>query len=113
MEENNSTRNWKRMFIWISILVFSMLLIPNLFAANLQIEWDSQTVSPETWTEITLANTYDNPIVVASPEYSVTTNAFGISVWVTNVTSNSFMIRTSDENFGAADSINVHYIVME
>ncbi|MCA9496932.1 MAG: hypothetical protein KC589_08350, partial [Nanoarchaeota archaeon] len=113
MEENNSTRNWKRMFIWISILVFSMLLIPNIFAANLQIEWDSQVVSPETWTQINLANNYDNPIVVASPEYSVTTNAFGISVWVTNVTSNSFMIRTSDENFGAADSINVHYIVME
>ena len=114
MDKNNSTKNWKRIFAVNIILIITILFfIQNINANSFQIEWDSKTISPETWTQINLTNKYYNPIVVASPEYSSTTNANGIGVWITNVTSTSFLIRTSDENFAAADSIPIHYIVIE
>lgn len=76
-------------------------------------EWNSQSISPETWTKINLTNNYNEPIITATPEYSSTTNNYGIGVWITNVTSNSFMIKSSDENFGASDTITIHYIAIE
>lgn len=111
--KNKSKTIKKRVFILFFSLIFIIFLNQNIFGNNLQLEWGSQNIPAETWTEITLTNTYFNPVVVASPEYSVTTNNNGIGVWITNVTSSSFMIRTSDENFASVDSINVHYIVME
>lgn len=113
MVKNNYAGNCNKIFLYILIIVFSILFIPNVLSTTFQMEWDKQSVSPETWTQINLRNTYNNPIVVAGPEYSSTTNANGIGVWVTNVTTDSFMVRTSDENFAASDTINIHYIVME
>ena len=36
MEENNNTKNWKRIFIWIYVLVFSILFLSN----NVNAWWD-------------------------------------------------------------------------
>lgn len=92
-------------------LAFSLALTMS-FAA-FQMEWGSTTSSNETWVTITLDQIYDNPIVVASPEYSTTTQPNGISTWIRNVTSTSFELRTSDENLNSLDDITVHYIAME
>ena len=108
-----NTKNWKRIIGLFIVLIFTIFLIPNIFAGVFQMEWNAQVITPETWVQINLTNTYINPIVVATPEYFLTTNDNGISTWVTNVTPTSFKLRVSDENFNASDSIRVHYIVME
>jgi hypothetical protein len=91
-------------------LVFTMFLTA---FAQFQMEWDKQILVNETWTQINLSTFFIDPIVVATPEYSVTTQSFGISTWITNVTNTSFMLRTADENFGSTDNITVHYLVVE
>ena len=100
-----------RMFLILIVSFFYFLSFS--YSSTFQMEWDSITISPETWTQINTTNVYSSPIVVATPEYTSTTNPNGISVWVTNVTSSSFLVRTSDENFNAQDIITVHYIVIE
>ena len=107
------TKNWKRIFGLFFVLVFSIFFIPNIFGVMFQMEWNNITITPESWIKINLENTYANPIVVATPEYTTTTNDNGISTWITNVTVNSFMLRVSDENFNASDNVRVHYMAME
>lgn len=112
MISTKTNKNW----IWTILLVFTMFSCLVLTTENtnaFKFEWDSLSVVNETWTEVTLTNTYNDPIIVATPEYTTTTNANGIDAWITNVTNNSFMLRTSDENFAAADTIMVHWIAME
>jgi len=120
MKGNNKNKvlNWKRICIWMILLVLSMFIISDNFEASfgatkLQMEWDKINITPETWHQINLSTFYEDPIVVATPEYSITTINLGISTWVTNVTNTSFMLRTSDEDFTAADNIYVHYMVVE
>ncbi len=113
MKQINDTLNCKIITRFTIMLILSMLFLPLFVSANFQMEWDSQIIAPETWTQINLNNIYSNTIVVAGPEYSSTTNANGIGVWITNVTSSSFMIRTSDENLASVDSISIHYIAIE
>ncbi len=99
----------------ILLLVISLLLVfsSSYPAKYFQMEWNSTIVKNETWTTINLTVDFVDPVVVAEPEYSVTTHDNGIMVWVRNVTNKSFQVRTSDENFSCADNIRVHYIVME
>lgn len=95
-------------------LLVLILCINSVFsAAYFQMEWNKTTISPENWTQINFTDFYEEPIVVATPEYTTTTNANGISTWITNVTNTSFMLRTSDENLNAQDSLSVHYLVIE
>jgi hypothetical protein len=99
----------------VKIIIF-MCLVFTMFSsafAQFQMEWNKQVITNETWTQINFSTFFIDPIVVATPEYSVTTQPFGISTWITNVTNTSFMLRTSDENFASQDSIMVHYLVVE
>ena len=89
------------------------LFSSSVFGASFQIEWGNLTTNTEGWTQVNLVNTYTSPVVVASPEYIVTSQAYGISTWITNVTSTSFLVRNSNENLNNADNVKTHYIVME
>ena len=92
-------------------LVFTMFSIT--FGSEFQMEWGKQTLQNETWTQINFSGFFIDPIVVATPQYSITTANFGISTWITNVTNTSFMVRTSDENFASQDNITTHYLIVE
>jgi hypothetical protein len=90
-----------------------MFLLPSIFAATFQMEWDTQTISSESWTKIDLTNYYLSPVIVATPEYSSTTRDNGIIVWLRNVSGGSFEVYVGDENGNAADNVDVHFVVME
>ncbi len=103
----------KKLVIFI-LLVFTMSIFStSIFASQFQMEWGTVTTTGENWLQVNLENTYTTPIVVASPEYTTTTTDYGRSSWVTNVTSSSFMIRTTNAVLANSDTMKQHYIVME
>ncbi len=97
----------------ILILAFLVITMFNSIFAQFQMEWGSQETINETWIQINLSTYFIDPIIVATPEYSSTTANFGIEVQITNITNTSFMIKSSDENFGSLDNITAHYIALE
>ncbi len=101
---------WLRMII--IVLVFT-IFISNSFGTSFQMEWNSVISNNENWIKIPLINSYVTPVIVATPEYTSTNQDYGISTWITNVTSNSFMLRTSNEHLNNTQNITVHYIVIE
>lgn len=76
-------------------------------------EWGNTTISPQTWTNITLENSYVSPIIIVSPQYTTTTEDRGIGVWLDNVSENSFQVYAANYLFDSTDSIKVNYIVVE
>ncbi|MCA9496161.1 MAG: DUF2341 domain-containing protein, partial [Nanoarchaeota archaeon] len=91
MEENNSTRNWKRMFIWISILVFSMLL----FSQSVNAWWDGNWAIKQ---QINIST----PSGVTPQNYSVeiklnSTNVGSGFDWNNECSNNQTKIRFVDE----------------
>ncbi|MEC8221316.1 MAG: H-type lectin domain-containing protein, partial [Nanoarchaeota archaeon] len=97
----------------ILILAFLVITMFNTIFAQFQMEWGSQETINETWIQINLSTYFIDPIIVATPQYSSTTANFGIEVQITNITNTSFMIKSSDENFGSLDNITAHYIALE
>ncbi|NBD74199.1 DUF2341 domain-containing protein, partial [Patescibacteria group bacterium] len=77
-------------------------------------EWGTVTVSAESYTEVVTQNTYENPVVVASPRYAGDTVP-ARSPQVRNKTGESFEIRVwgSASTSQTTDATVVDYIVME
>lgn len=97
----------------IGITILLVLSMISLSYAQFQMEWGKQQLQNETWTQINLSTYFINPIVVAAPEYTTTTDVYGIDVQITNITNTSFMIRSSDENFASQDNITAHFLILE
>ncbi|MCA9486128.1 hypothetical protein H6501_03000 [Candidatus Woesearchaeota archaeon] len=109
-------KNWN--FDTVYRLFFFLFVFFSFFSCvhavtEFQMEWGNSTALNETWITVNLSAFFVDPIIVATPQYTTTTNANGISTWITNITNTSFRLRVSDENFAAADNVLVTYIVLE
>ena len=76
-------------------------------------EWGEFSLSAESWTTISMQNSYVSPIVVVSPEYASTSQNRGIGVWLDNVTENTFEVIASNHLGDSTNTITVNYIVLE
>jgi hypothetical protein len=76
-------------------------------------EYGTTTVTNNDWTTITTELTYNNMVVVASPEYAFNSADNGRTVQVKEKTSNSFMIKAENYTLSLSGSTDVDYIVME
>ncbi|MEM6583611.1 MAG: DUF1566 domain-containing protein, partial [Pseudomonadota bacterium] len=68
-------------------------------------------VSSSSWRTINLDNTYVNPVIVATPNYSSGSNP--AVVRLRNVTSSSFQIKMTAASEGGVSGVSVHYLVVE
>lgn len=75
-------------------------------------EYGTATLTNSNWTTVNTNLSYDNMVVVASAEYSVSGQADGRTPRVRNKGTNSFEIKVDDHN-GYTGSTIVDYIVME
>ncbi|MDA8596759.1 DUF2341 domain-containing protein [Candidatus Pacebacteria bacterium] len=76
-------------------------------------EYGTTTVSNNDWLTINTQLTYNNMVVVASPEYAFNGTDNGRTVQVRNKTSDSFEIKAENYTESLSGSTDVDYIVME
>jgi hypothetical protein len=76
-------------------------------------EYGTTSVTNNAWTTITTSLSYNNMVVVASPEYAFNGSDNGRTVQVRNKTSNSFEIKADNYTESLSGVTAVDYIVME
>ena len=76
-------------------------------------EYGTVTVVDDVWTTVNTSRSYNDMVVVASPEYASDGATDGRTVRVRNKTSDSFEILVDSYTGGFTDNIGVDYIVME
>jgi hypothetical protein len=68
-------------------------------------------ISSTSWTTVNLSKTYSSMVVVATPNYSSTSNP--AVVRIRNATGSRFQVRMSMASAGTVNNVAVHYLVVE
>ncbi len=76
-------------------------------------EYGSTTVTNNSWSTINTSLTYNNMVVVASPQYAFNSADNGRTVQVRNKTNDSFEIKADNYTESLTGSTDIDYIVME